>query len=144
LRNAARYATAVHESSHAVCALSFGLPVDRLSIRTDGLGGICAFLYPGATPEQVISVFFAGVLGERLIAPGTDIEAATTDVRQASKFARGLDLKAIASKTQRRIVNLWLEVTRLAEGLEKSGALDAGEILCAARMPPLAWTRGDS
>ena len=61
-----RYATAVHESSHAVCALSFGLPVDRLSIRTDGLAGVCSFRHPRATPEQIVSVFLAGVLGERL------------------------------------------------------------------------------
>jgi hypothetical protein len=141
VRNAARYATAVHESSHAVCALSFGLPVDRLSIRADGLVGVCSFRYPGATPEQVISVFFAGVLGERLIAPSTDIEVAATDAREAGKFARGLDLKAIASKTRQRIHNLWTEVARLAEALEQRGSLDAGEILRAARMPPLAWTR---
>jgi hypothetical protein len=42
------YATAVHESSHAVCALSFGLPVDRLSIRADGLTGVCTFRHPTA------------------------------------------------------------------------------------------------
>ena len=86
---APRYATAVHESSHAVCALSFGLPVHRLSTSTDGLAGICTFRHPQATPEQIVSVFIAGVLGERLIAPRTDIEVANTDAREAAKFARG-------------------------------------------------------
>ena len=87
-----RYATAIHESSHAVCALSFGLPVDRLSIRADGLAGVCSFRHPRATPEQIVSVFLAGVLGERLIAPHTNIEVANTDAREAAKFSRGLDL----------------------------------------------------
>jgi hypothetical protein len=35
-------------------------------------------------------VFLAGVLGERLIAPHTDIEVANTDAREAAKFSRGL------------------------------------------------------
>ena len=134
-----RYATAVHESSHAVCALSFGLPVDRLSIRADGLTGVCSFRHPSATPEQIVSVFVAGVLGERFIAPHTDIEVANTDAREAAKFARGVDLNAIVAKTRLRIYNLWTEVARLSEALEQRGSLDAGEIALAARMPPLSW-----
>ncbi len=136
-----RYATAVHESSHAVCALSFGLQVDRLSIRADGLAGVCSFRHPHATPEQMVSVFFAGVLGERLIAPHTDIEVANTDAHEAAKYSPGLDLNALVAKTRLRIYNLWTEVARLAEALDKRGSLDAGEIARAARMPPLAWTR---
>jgi hypothetical protein len=101
-----RYATAVHEPSHAVCALSFGLPVERLSIRVDGLAGVCSFRHPHATPEQIVSVFVAGVLGERLIAPHTDIEVANTDAREAAKFSRGLDLNAIVAKTRLRILQL--------------------------------------
>jgi hypothetical protein len=84
-------------------------------------------------------VFVAGVLGERLIAPRTDIEVANTDAREAAKFARGLDLNAIVAKTRLRIYNLWTEVARLAEVLERHGSLDAGEIARAARMPPLSW-----
>jgi hypothetical protein len=137
-----RYATAIHESSHAVCALSFGLPVDRLSIRADGLAGVCSFRHPRATPEQIVSVFVAGVLGERLIAPRTDIEVANTDAREAAKFARGLDLKAIVAKTRLRIYNLWTEIAGLAEAIDKRGSLDAGEIARAARMPPLSWLSG--
>ena len=134
-----RYATAVHESAHAVCALSFGLPVDRLSIRADGLAGVCSFRHPRATPEQIVSVFVAGVLGERFIAPHTDIEVANTDAHEAATFSRGLDLHAIVAKTRLRIYNLWTEVARLAEALDKRGSLDAGEIARAARMPPLSW-----
>ena len=134
-----RYATAVHESSHAVCALSFNLPVDRLSIRADGLAGVCSFRHPSATQEQIVSVFVAGVLGERLIAPHTNIEVANTDAREAAKFARGLDLKAIVAKTWLRIYNLWTEIARLADTLDKNGYLNAGEIARAARMPPLSW-----
>jgi hypothetical protein len=134
-----RYATAVQKSSHAVCALSFGLPVDRLSIRADGLTGVCSFRHPRATPEQIVSVFLAGVLGERLIAPRTDIEVANADAREAAKFARGLDLNAIVAKTRLRIYNLWTEVARLSEALEQRGSLDVGEIVRAARMPPLSW-----
>jgi hypothetical protein len=81
------------------------------------------------------------MLGERLIAPRTDIEVANTDTREAAKFAHGLDLNAIVAKTRRRIFNLWTEVARLAEALDKCGSLDASEIARAARMPPLAWTR---
>jgi hypothetical protein len=133
-----RYATAVHESSHAVCALSFGLAVDRLSIRTDGLAGVCSFRHPHATPEQIVSVFLAGVLGERLVAPLTDIEVANTDAREAANFSHGLDLNVIVAKTRLRIYNLWTEVSRLAEALDKRCSLDAGEIARAARMP--SWT----
>jgi hypothetical protein len=81
------------------------------------------------------------VLGERLIAPYTDIEVANTDAREAAKFARGLDLNAIVAKTRLRIYNLWTEVSRLAVALDKRGSLDAGEIARAARMPPLCWLR---
>jgi hypothetical protein len=123
-----RYATAVHESSHAVCALSFNLPVDRLSIRADGLAGVCSFRHPSATQDQIVSVFVAGVLGERLIAPHTNIEVANTDAREAAKFARGLDLKAIVAKTRLRIYNLWTEIARLADTLDKNRYLNAGEI----------------
>jgi hypothetical protein len=84
-------------------------------------------------------VFLAGVLGERLIAPRTNIEVANTDAREAAKFSRGLDLNAIGGKTRLRIYNLWTEVARLAEALDKRGSLDAGEIARAARMPPLSW-----
>jgi hypothetical protein len=84
-------------------------------------------------------VFVAGVLGERFIAPHTDIEVANTDAREAAKFACGLDLNAIVAKTRLRIYNLWTEVARLAEALDKRGSLDAGEIARAARMPPLSW-----
>jgi hypothetical protein len=45
------------------------------------------------------------------------------------------------AKTRLRIYNLWTEVARLAEVLERHGSLDAGEIARAALMPPLAWTR---
>jgi hypothetical protein len=87
-------------------------------------------------------VFVAGVLGERLIAPHTEIEVANTDAREAAKFARGLDLNAIVARTRLRIYNLWTEVVRLAETLDTRGSLDAGEIVRAARMPPLAWLSG--
>jgi hypothetical protein len=135
-----RYATAIHESSHAVCALSFCLPVDGLSIRADGRARVCSFRHPRATAEQIVSVFVAGVLGERLIAPHTDIEVANTDAREAAKFSRGLDLNAIVARTRLRIYNLWTEVARLALALDKRGLLDAGEIARVARMPPLSWT----
>jgi hypothetical protein len=86
-------------------------------------------------------VFVAGVLGERLIAPHTDIEVAKTDAREAGKFSRGLDLNAIVAKTRLRIYNLWTEVAAgLAEALDTRGSLDAGEIARAARLPPLEWT----
>ncbi len=87
-------------------------------------------------------MFVAGVLGERLIAPRTDIEVANTDAREAAKLARGLDLNAIVAKTRLRIYNLWTEVVRLSEALDKRGSLDAGEIARAARMPPLSWLSG--
>lgn len=106
----------------------------------DDLTGVCSFRHPLATAEQIVSVFLAGVLGERLIARNTDVEAANTDVREAAKFARNVDLNVIAAKTRLRIYNLWTEVARLAEALEKRGSLDAGEIARAARMPPLSWT----
>ena len=83
-------------------------------------------------------MFVAGVLGERFIAPHTDIEVANTNAREAAKFACGLDLNAIVAKTRLRIYNLWTEVSRLAEALDKHGLLDAGEIARAARMPPVA------
>jgi hypothetical protein len=86
-------------------------------------------------------VFVAGVLGERLVAPRTDIEVANTDAREAAKFARGLDLNAIVAKTRLRIYNLWTEVARLSEALEQRGSLDVGEIARAASMPPLCWLR---
>ena len=84
---------------------SFGLPVDRL-IRADGHTGVCSFRHPRATPEQIVSVFVAGVLGESLIAPRTDIEVANTDAREAAKFSRGLDPMAIVAKTRLRTYNL--------------------------------------
>ena len=86
-------------------------------------------------------MFVAGVLGERLVAPGTDIDVANTNAREAAKFSRGLGLNAIVVKTRLRIYNLWTEVARLAEALDTRGSLDAGEIARAARMPPLEWTR---
>jgi hypothetical protein len=87
-------------------------------------------------------VFVAGVLGERLVAPRTDIEVANTDAREAAKFTHGLDLNAIVAKTRLRIRNLWTEVARLAETVEQRGSLDAGEIARAASMPPLSWLSG--
>jgi hypothetical protein len=137
-----RYATAVHESSHAVCALSFGLPVDRLSIRTDGLGGICSFRHARATPGQMVSVFLAGVLGERLIAPHTDIEVANTDAREAAKFSRGLDLNGLSRRRDCAFTTCGPKVARLSEALDTRGSLDAGEIARAARMPPSSWLSG--
>ena len=86
-------------------------------------------------------MFVAGVLGEGLVAPRTDIEVANTDAREAAKFARGLDLKAIVAKTRLRIYSLWTEITRLADALDKNGYLNAGEIARAARMLPLSWMR---
>ena len=139
-----RYATAIHESSHAVCALRFGLPVDRLSIRADGLAGVCSFRHPHATPEQMVSVFVAGVLGERLVAPHTDIEVANTDAREAAKFSRNLNLNAIVAKTRLHIYNLWSEVARLAEVLERHGSLDAGEIPRADAAAGLDEVRADA
>jgi hypothetical protein len=80
------------------------------------------------------------VLGELFVAPYTDIEVvANTDGREAAKFARGLDLNGIVAKTRLRIYNLWTEVSRLAEALDKHDSLDAGDIARAARMPPLSW-----
>ena len=85
-------------------------------------------------------MFLAGVLGERLIEPRTNIEVANTDAREAAKFSRSLDLNAIVEKTRVRVYNLWTEVARLAETLEQRGSLDAGEI--APRMPALSWLSG--
>jgi uncharacterized protein YlxW (UPF0749 family) len=84
------------------------------------------------------------VLGELFVAPYTYIEVvANTDGREAAKFARGLDLNQIVAKTRLRIYNLWTEVSRLAEALDKHGSLDdAGEIARTARMPPLPWLLG--
>ena len=72
-------------SLRSTYSYSFGLPADRLPIRTDGLAGVCSFRHPRATPEQIVSVFLAGVLGERLIAPRTDIEVANTEAREAGE-----------------------------------------------------------
>jgi hypothetical protein len=105
----------------------------------DGLAGVCSFRRTRATPEQIVSVFVAGVLGERLVAPRTDIEVANTDAREAGKFARGLDPYAIVARTRLRIYNLWTEIARLADALDKNGYLNAGEIARAARIPPLSW-----
>ena len=52
----------------------------------DGLAGACTFRHPRATPEQVVSVFLAGLLGERLISPHTDIEVANTDAQELRSF----------------------------------------------------------
>jgi hypothetical protein len=79
-------------------------------------------------------VFVAGVLGERLVAPGTDIEVANTNAREAAKFSRGLGLNAIVVKTRLRIYNLWTEVARLAEALDTHGSLDASEIRVRSRL----------
>ena len=93
----------------------------------DGLAGACTFRHPRATPEQIVSVFLAGLLGERLISPHTDIEAANTD---AHKRLRSLRMAWIstrsAAKTRQRIYNLWTEVARLAEALDKHGSSGCG------------------
>jgi hypothetical protein len=135
-----RFATAVHEASHAICALSWDLPVDRLSIRADGLVGICLFRFPSAAPEQVACILLAGLVGERLVAPDTDVSIARTDIAEAVKFLGGTDIRVLAARTRRRLTNLWTEVIRLAESLDKDGELVGVDFIKGVtRMPPLSW-----
>jgi hypothetical protein len=53
----------------------------------------------------------------------------------------GADVKAVVAKVKWRVSNLFPEIDRLAKALLEHKKLDEGEILRAARMPPLAWTR---
>jgi hypothetical protein len=132
-----RFATAVHQASDAVYALSYGPPADELSIRQQGNAiGSCWFRHSGASPE----VFLAGLQGERLLIPETDIRVANTDFQEAaSRLPLGADIDALVGKVRLRIYSLWAEVHRLATALHERGKLDKGEILRAARMPRSSW-----
>jgi hypothetical protein len=125
VRDAARYATAVHESSHALCAIRFDFDVDRLTIATDGARGRCAFRCQGALPGQKASIFLAGIIGELLVEPATDMATARHDLTHAGEFGRGLDLGAIARRTRQLLRERWGAVIKLASALARDGELDA-------------------
>jgi hypothetical protein len=135
-----RWASCVHESSHSVMSLSYGFPVDRLSVSKDGLSGVCSFRHPGATAEQLAAIFLAGVLGERFVARDTNLDTARTDIAEATKLTAGIDLDALVLRVRQRLASLWTEIDRLAEALDKHGSLDSGAVERAIRTP-LAWLR---
>jgi hypothetical protein len=80
----------------------------------------------------------AGFLGERCVAVGANVEAARTDVAEATKFIAGIDLDELVLKVRHRLAVHWTEIDRLALALDKHGELDEGEILRTIRTPT-AW-----
>jgi hypothetical protein len=64
-----RWATALHEASHSLIAISNGLRVEKLVLKDNDLDGLCRFDSTGATARQMVEVYLAGVLGERLGSP---------------------------------------------------------------------------
>jgi hypothetical protein len=138
-----RFSTALHEASHNLIAISNGLRVEKLVLNDNDLDGLCRFDSTGATAQQMVEVYLAGVLGERL---GSAREmwlenACRRDREEAAKLSAGLDLDGLVLKIRRRLVSLWPEILRLAEALDARGSLDAAEVARAARVPPLDWTR---
>src|SRR5690349_10163992 len=97
----ARFATSIHESAHACIALSFGLPVKRLSISADGLEGECIF-GSGAPREHLVATFMAGILGQRMICPFASIDIACADIKEADRHIAGMELKELVAKTKLR------------------------------------------
>ena len=130
-----RWASCIHESSHSVMSLSYGFPVDKLSVSQDGLTGVCSFRHPRATREQLAAIFVAGVLGEWFVARDTNLETARTDIAEATKLTVGIDLDALVLRVRRRLASLWTEIDRLATALDKQGSLDSGSILRAIKTP---------
>jgi len=63
------------------------------------------------------------------------------DYAKAGLYLLGADVKAVVAKVRRRVSSLFPEIDRLSKALLEHKTLDEGEILRAARMPPLAWTR---
>jgi hypothetical protein len=147
-----RWATALHEASHSLIAISNGLRVKELVLEDNDLDGLCRFDSTGATAVQMIEVYLAGVLGERLGSPREMWleNACRRDRQEAANLSAGLklDLDALVLKVRRRLASLWTEIDRLATALDNQGSLDEGEILCAIKtpaswlqMPPPAWLR---
>ena len=145
-----RWATALHEASHSLIAISSGLRVEKLVLKDNDLDGICRFDSTGATAEQMVEVYLAGVLGERLGSPREMWleDACRRDREEAAKQSAGLDLEALVLKVRRQLVSLWPEITRLADALDKNGDLDSAAVQKAIRtpvswlqMPPSAWVR---
>jgi hypothetical protein len=147
-----RFATAIHESGHAVYALVMGWPVERVSLHQDGrYAGVCSFtIRDGAPPAEIAAVFLAGFLAEKFVASDTSAETANTDVNRALPYIARLDvsLDNLVLQVRRRLASLWTEIDQLATALDKQGSLDSGSILRAIKtpvswlqMPPPAWLR---
>jgi hypothetical protein len=91
---------------------------------------------------EIASVYLAGFLAERFVARDVSVDTAHTDVVRAAQYLSGLaSLDEFVQRVRQRVANLWTEVIRVAEALDKQGSMDAGEVARTARMPPLAWTR---
>jgi len=136
------FATAIHESGHALMAIAFRWPVERVSIRTTAKhAGICEFkMRPGAPATEIVSVYLAGLIAERFVVPDASVETADTDMRQVLPHLPALNvgLEDLVRKIRYQLASRWPEVDRLAEALDRCGELDGGEVLRAIRTP-IAW-----
>jgi hypothetical protein len=132
-----RFSTALHEACHSLTAISNGLRVEKLILKDNDLDGLCRFDSTGATAQQMVEVYLAGVLGERLGSPRSIWleNACRQDREEAAKLSAGLDLEALVLKVRRRLASLWPEITRLAEALDKDGDLDSAAMQRAIRIP---------
>jgi hypothetical protein len=136
----------LHESAHAVVALSYGARVSRLEVGRRALGdlaygGLCVF-HPGALPnDKQAEVYFAGAVSEVLLNRYWDPAEVKNDYERAAALLCGADPAPILERCRRRVSNLWPEIARLAETLLQLRIMDEGQIASAASMPPLAWTR---
>src|SRR5581483_3141761 len=136
------YATAIHESGHALMAIAYRWPGDRISIRANAThAGICHFrMRPCAPAVEIVSFYLAGLVAERFVVPDASVETADTDMRRVLPHLPALNvgLEDLVRKIRYQLASRWPEIDRLAEALNKAGELAQGEILRAIRTP-IAW-----
>ena len=98
----------IHESAHAVVALSYGARVSRLEVGRGALGelaygGLCVF-HPGAlSKEAQAQVFFAGAIAEVLLDRYWDPEEVKNDYDRAAELLGSADPRPIVERCRRRV-----------------------------------------
>lgn len=142
--------TAYHEAGHAIVALEFGAPIDRLYA---GPGFGCTYLRDSVVlpPSQEVVFALAGKVAERVYYKRSDFErtvneleqslAAVPDRERAEQLLSQMDasgdldelIREHEEKIEISLLKRWPTVQSLAELLCQKGELNAAEILEWAR-----------
>lgn len=109
-----------------------------MTIRREGDAvGSCVFHPAGAPAVLVATLLLAGYLAVKLLDPYAKVETANSDLVEAKKLLPpGTDLNEFVFRVRRRVASLWVEISRLAEALDRENELvGAGHIRSIAKLP---------